>query len=479
MSVEVKSYIDFNNGSPTMADMSLPFNQCNTTFRDLDLQNFSWENFPFDWKSSIKDWEHTAGTSYELLATETASFQERLSKLYALYKKEKFSSKDNIRRSVTTSFIENLNIAEFYWDYIKFYLQFLENLKVRDVSNKAQLKSLKDGLRFVDLLKKASSIKLSDKLHIADVGKKNIKSTYKEIIHIADSHNKKIIGTWCETLQTSDYKSTNLAKTIKEYIFSSEFFGRRNIFSRNFNENLGLTIDYPKTFIKNEKEELSVNDSQSNVIGLNKSEQLHFDEQFIRIATFKRLLAENANFGEYISKGVVTEKNEKLHSCDAYIRASDGIISNMSIKEHAMSFDAFQQAVNQPPNFTKFMEFKVGEYEYQEALVRLKLQTQIKQVQPTANAVTMYVDIEDVNDSGVVQIVDVSAPTKVYYNKHYYKPPEVSITLRGANMLDGYVVPYLVDVFKTDDNGTYFEVELLDSNYARKKGTINWVAKGY
>lgn len=125
------------------------------------------------------------------------------------------------------------------------------------------------------------------------------------------------------------------------------------------------------------------------------------------------------------------------------------------------------------------MEFKVGEYEYQEALVRIKIESQINQSEPTASNVVMHVDIPDTDDRGIAEITSTAAPTKVYYNKHYYKPPDISVTLRGGNTSNGYIAPYIVSTSKSDDHGAYFEVELLNEKNERKTGTINWVAKGY
>ena len=43
----------------------------------------------------------------------------------------------------------------------------------------------------------------------------------------------------------------------------------------------------------------------------------------------------------------------------------------------------------------------------------------------------------------------------------------------------GIITPNIVSTEGIDEEGRYFEVELLDSSANRTTGTISWVSKGY
>ncbi|MCD7811971.1 MAG: hypothetical protein LUG91_09040 [Ruminococcus sp.] len=161
------------------------------------------------------------------------------------------------------------------------------------------------------------------------------------------------------------------------------------------------------------------------------------------------------------------------------LRACEAVLSDIHIEYGDMDVDEFFELVNTPSNYTQFTEFKVGEYEYKKALVRLLVQASVLQSEPSISGVTMYVDIPDTDDHGTVVIKDATAATKVYYNKFYYNAPEVGVMVIGGNTTGGLLTPHLITTSGNDGNGRYFEVEILDSGAVRTTGTISWISKGY
>lgn len=203
------------------------------------------------------------------------------------------------------------------------------------------------------------------------------------------------------------------------------------------------------------------------------------DEMTNRKVTI-RIFHESFALQEIVSKhSVLAPFVEQFALTDAIIRASEGVLSDLHITNTPIDFDKFVEMAKTPALFNPFIDFKVGEYEYKDAIVKVKLSTTTQETFPSLVNCTMHVDIPDTDDRGTVEITDVTAPTKVYFNKFYYNPPEVIVVLRGGSTANGMVTPNIVSTDLSDSDGRYFEVELLDSYGIRKTGIISWTSKGY
>ena len=210
------------------------------------------------------------------------------------------------------------------------------------------------------------------------------------------------------------------------------------------------------------------------------NEDIALTDSYTKKFIASKLFQEEVDLAEFDSRHIGLNSHESMALYDALIRAANGVLSNIGISDTAMSLDDFKRAIGQPSGYSSFMDFKVGEYEYQEALVRLIMGTSVMQSQPTASSVVLHVDIPDTDDRGIVEITDTTGPTKVYFNKYYYNPPEVNVTVKGGNAANGVLIPSIVSTDKIDDAGRYFEVELWNENWTqRKSGIISWFSKGY
>lgn len=170
---------------------------------------------------------------------------------------------------------------------------------------------------------------------------------------------------------------------------------------------------------------------------------------------------------------------EMINTYDALLENANAILSDITLFTGEMNEKTFRNRVNTPPGYSMFTDFYVGDYEYKKAIVRLILTTADMNGTPNIFNVVHNVDIPDTDDKGSVEITDTTAPTKVYFNVHYYHPPEVSITLKGGNTGSGVLSPNIVSLEGKDTIGRYFEVELLTTAGERSTGSITWTAKGY
>lgn len=437
---------------------------------------------------------------------------------------------------------ERFSVAETYWDNILFYLGVLEEVKVHEgLLKHSRLKRL-DVLDIQDSIHKAyqslieeadigfsehygknakfklkptEAVRIIDqklgsrigqtlveKLVANEVLSKNFKrETFIELVNVdseADSYmhyhrepqealsvSEQKLGSQIgkseqEYIVVKELSSKILSTAVKELLSCEDEIGRQVIFVAVIKEALRAADQFNKNFKYTLRDKLSVSERITKRIDKMSAEGLLVMDGLLREFIARRLLGEQIDVNDYLEKAMGCLMSEEIETYDTLIKACEGIISNISITEGELTLERFLEIVDSPLGYTKFVDFKVGEYEYQNALVRLTMKTAVNQVQPVAPNVVMHVDIPDTDDRGEVVITDTSAPTKVYFNKFYYNPPEVNVTLKAGNTADGVLIPNIVTTEGEDDNGRYFEVELWDENWAnRKSGKIGWVSKGY
>lgn len=193
---------------------------------------------------------------------------------------------------------------------------------------------------------------------------------------------------------------------------------------------------------------------------------------------FLRDYIEDVRVKEFWSQAVSASMRESVRIRDVLLRPADIVLSDIALQDAPLDLAGFKALLDTVPGYETFMPYNVGEYEYKDALVRLRVDACAYGSEPVVYDAVINVDIEDTVDRGTVTITDTSQPTRVRFNKHYYTKPEVSVTLQGGNTSAGIIVPNIVAIDK-DDKGFYFDVELIKSDKMRAKGRITWSAVGY
>lgn len=207
-------------------------------------------------------------------------------------------------------------------------------------------------------------------------------------------------------------------------------------------------------------------------------ETLKLEEAFRRNWILRRDVHAGLRIAGTERKQYTAYKTVDLAMHGAFLRACRAVLSNIGVTTEEMTLEDFVDAVSQPPNYDRFSDFNVGDYEYAQALIRFVLISKAAQTEPVLYGLNVHVDIDDTNDRGIAEIKETTGATKVRFNKFYYHPPEVNVTLKGGNTADGWIVPCLIRTDGEDEYGRFFEVELRSSGQ-RVAGTISWTAKGY
>ena len=279
------------------------------------------------------------------------------------------------------------------------------------------------------------------------------------------------------------FESKNCNSVQKEYLASlvaTPLFGRIANFRISVPESLLIYSTANKDVKKILADAFDIQKAVCKTPRISKLDNFGFEANIDRLLIIKRLFQEVLHVSVEMQKLLVIVKEEAAGFYGAIIEACRAVLSNIAISEGEISVNEFLEATKTAPGYTDFVEFKVGEYEYKNALVRLVVESSTQQAQPAVSSVVMHVDIPDMHDRGTVEVEDASMPTKVFFSKKYYNPPEVVVTLKGGNTGDGLVVPNIVSTDKKDDSGDrYFEVELLNADGERVTGLITWQSVGY
>ena len=128
--------------------------------------------------------------------------------------------------------------------------------------------------------------------------------------------------------------------------------------------------------------------------------------------------------------------------------------------------------IARPIGYGLFHPFRVGEYEYEKALVRIGITAGSYGAIPQIYNVVMNVDIDDTVDRGTAQVD--AKETGIFYHKLYYTKPEVTVTLQSGNAEDGVLTPEITSI------GTEsFTCVLRRRDGAAAKGRVSWTAVGY
>ena len=207
-------------------------------------------------------------------------------------------------------------------------------------------------------------------------------------------------------------------------------------------------------------------------------ESLRFSATFSPQCVFQHEYIESARVKDVWWATLSASHSEGLRLKESFLRPADIVLSNVALRDAPFDLAGFKTLLDTAPGYEPFMPYNVGEYEYKDALTRLKVEAGVYGAEPVVFDAVIHVDIEDTVDRGAVVITDTSRPTRVYFNKRYYTMPEVSVTLQGGNAAAGVVTPNICVIDK-DEHGFYFDVELIRSDKTRAQGRVTWSAVGY
>lgn len=263
----------------------------------------------------------------------------------------------------------------------------------------------------------------------------------------------------------------------KETLLNGLLMRSQKSFDRFIKERL-QAIEMPfKRVYKPFAENTALRDTKMANIVKNNQDTLVSAENFSRPARFARGFSEPITVMEDYRRLVDLFKRENEISIRPIrIRQTPcGVLSDIVVNDHAITLDEFNRLANRASGYNAFSEFKVGEYEYKDALYRLAIRKKNSASNPLVYNYTIHVDIDDVKDRGTADIP--AEETKVYFNRTYYTTPDVVVIVCGGT--EGSVVIPSITEQGEDNRGKYFKIILKDATGKVVAGRISWNSNGY
>ncbi|WP_296819705.1 hypothetical protein [uncultured Megasphaera sp.] len=373
---------------------------------------------------------------------------------------------------------EMIHTTEIYWDNVLFLIRISEDIRTTEAVKKAAVKQLDDAFSFMDSLRRASRLNKGEDLAIIEEERQAIEHELYEGLHIMDE--------WRNDMRTLAREQVKAMEHIAKHATSAQFDGfhvqddYKKIWQavQNFREKLKTLDKAHRNIYAVRDDRIAIADKRLVKLERTLHEAVETDESFNRNVDFVRGFEDLARIGDGLTRDIGKNSAEDIALYDAFVRASNGYIESVQAIYSFREADNFLAMSDTPPLYEQFTDFNVGDYEYEKALLRLRVVSKATQAQPLLYNVSPHVDIDDTDDKGQLEIKDTTAATKVYYNKHYYNAPEVNAMVKGGTGTTT-PVPNILTTDGQDDKGRYFEIELLNSSGNRTTGIVSWVAKGW
>lgn len=301
--------------------------------------------------------------------------------------------------------------------------------------------------------------------------------SFSSAISVSAKDMRAILLPKAEVIRTSEFVWKKGEAVKKETLLNSLLMRSQISFDRFIKEHV-QAIEMPfKRIYKPFTENATMRDAETANIGKNNQDTIVLAENFSRLTRFVRGFSEPMTVMEAHRRLVDLFKRENEISIRAIrIRQTPcGVLSDIVVNNHAITLDEFNRLANKASGYNSFSEFKVGEYEYKDALYRLAIRKKNSASNPLVYDYTIHVDIDDVKDRGTADIP--AKETKVYFNRTYYTTPDVVVIVCGG--AEGSVVIPSITEQGEDNRGKYFKIILKDATGKIVAGRISWNSNGY
>ena len=443
---------------------------------------YTWDSANFTWGAtqSVHTWDDMAPLVYTRDDAEAFSLRDGMTSAAGKVARDAVQLADTRRwADLLGTKREQVGVHETYWDYISYVLTILESARVIESSYRGMDVPKREGVKITRRSHSEIMESPREQLGILDA---SLRAAFAKLTaertEVTDARDAAVAHVSRDKVAVGDGWAVSLGQMTAEQLGILDASLRVAAFKRTWSESASLGDDEDNHVVAGKFETIRTSEHRAADVYKPTAEQIGTTErQYHRAQTFRTFM-EKASLYEHMRRDLGGGYSEAVAVDDRFLRALDGIIEEVAVRKGGMTADEFQQLVNQPTGYERFIPYIVGEYEYQKALVRLAVTPGSLGAEPAVYNVVVHVDIDDTVDRGTAVITDTSAATMVRFAKHYYTKPEVTVTLRGGNTADGTILPNVAEISK-DKDGYYFMVELLKADCTRAKGTVTWQSVGY
>lgn len=355
--------------------------------------------------------------------------------------------------------------------------EFEAALRLSDVYTNIRTLVFRESVGAKDGLSKTVSFHLKDGVSASDASLWKTVLAWAETASVKDATRMHPSSMFRESVGAKDASHRNAVILLKDGVEISDPILFKNIWNRLWKEAPRVSekpwMDISLPFW----ESVGASDYGNRGFQKNVFEEIPALERMERNASWKRVFQEEISAVEKEYATYLAAFYETAKAVDEWVHGPSGVLYDISITSGPMTLDEFNESAGVPAGYSPFVDFRVGDYEYETAMYRFIMQKKELGVNPLLYDLAVHVDIPDTEDRGTAQVG--AEVTKVHYNKHFYTAPEVVATAVSGTESGGVSIPVVLSTDKSDDAGGYFEVELQNMNGELVSGRISWTARGY
>lgn len=372
---------------------------------------------------------------------------------------------------------DELSLSDASRETTRYYRRFALTVSINDARQASLQRRFYEAMKANDT--KRISIRAShfERLPIRELARKSIKTKKYDALTVSINDARQANLQRQESIQAAEFVWKNVKVLKKETLLNTLLMRSQKSFDRFIKEHM-QAIEMPfKRVYKPFAENAALRDAKKTNTIKNSYETLSPREHLDRKAAFVRMFGERLSAtDDYRRLFEIFKKENQISIRDIRIKQTPcGVLSDIVVNNHGITLDEFNRLANKASGYNTFSEFKVGEYEYKDAIYRLAIRKKNAASNPLVYDYAIHVDIDDVKDRGAADIP--AEETKVYFNRTYYTTPDVVVNVCGG-MEGEPVIPYITEQGE-DDRGKYFKIILRNAAGKVVAGRISWNSNGY
>lgn len=214
----------------------------------------------------------------------------------------------------------------------------------------------------------------------------------------------------------------------------------------------------------------TINDYVQKFINTDITYALNIKDSFSTNSVYNAELVTKIGVKDSISYQLDTINTIKLGVYELYLNNAGMVITDIFKYNIAIDDTNFDEALS-PIGFSAFREMKTGDYTYQNAICKVRLEAQNSGDRPNIRQYVHKVDVPDVVESGIITLTATNQPVTYLFKRKFHSIPEVNFSIKSSDIEGATFVPVNIS---TEEISIY-----LKSGTSYIGGQISFSARGY
>lgn len=197
---------------------------------------------------------------------------------------------------------------------------------------------------------------------------------------------------------------------------------------------------------------------------------LNIKRNFSTNSIYNREINVNLKVGENFSSTFDKVINVNIGVIEMFLNNAGMVITDIFKYNIAIDDTNFAEALS-PVGFSAFREMRTGDYTYQNAICKIRLEAQNSGDRPNIRQYVHKVDVPDVVESGVITLTASKQPVTYAFKRKFHNIPEVNFSIKSSDVMGAEIVPVKI----TEEEISVY----LKSGTSYIGGQVSFSARGY